>query len=116
MVGGYTAPRGSRSELGALLVGYYERGQLRYAGKVGTGFDQATLRMLGQRLRTLRQEHSPFADSETIRERHVTWVEPELVAQVGFTEWTGYGRLRHPRFQGLREDKSAPEVVRETAR
>jgi DNA ligase D-like protein (predicted ligase) len=110
-IGGYTAPRGTRIELGALLVGYYEDGSLRYAGKVGTGFDRPTLRALGERLRGLRRDDSPFADE--IRERDVTWVEPELVAQVGFAEWTRDGRLRHPRFLGLREDKSAREVVRE---
>ncbi len=115
VIGGYTAPRGSRSEFGALLVGYYEQGRLRYAGKVGTGFDQATLRSLGQRLRELRRGQSPFADAAAIRERGVTWVEPKLVAELGFTEWTSHGRLRHPRFLGLRDDKPAREVVRERA-
>ena len=113
VVGGYTAPRGSRSEFGALLLGYYEDGELRYAGKVGTGFDEVTLRDLGARLRALARAHAPFADAASIRERGVSWVEPELVAQVGFTEWTRAGRLRHPRFLGLRDDKSAREVVRE---
>jgi bifunctional non-homologous end joining protein LigD len=64
-------------------------------------------------LRALRRADPPFADAASIRERGVTWVEPELVAQVGFTEWTGAGRLRHPRFLGLRDDKAAREVVRE---
>ncbi len=113
VIGGYTAPRGSRVELGALLVGVYENGRLKYAGKVGTGFDSATLRELGGRLRTLRRESSPFADASAIRERGVVWTEPALVAQVGFTEWTSAGRLRHPRFLGLREDKAPAEVVRE---
>jgi bifunctional non-homologous end joining protein LigD len=113
VVGGFTAPHGSRPEFGALLVGYFDRGRLRYAGKVGTGFDHATLRDLGARLRERRRAQSPFADTSNIKERDVTWVEPELVAQIGFTEWTTAGRLRHPRFQGLRDDKSAPEVVRE---
>lgn len=116
VIGGYTAPRGSRSEFGALLVGYYDQGQLRYAGKVGTGFDETTLRTLGERLRQLRRTRSPFAETATIREPSVTWVEPELVGQVGFTEWTSHGRLRHPRFLGLRDDKSAREVVRERPR
>jgi len=80
---------------------------------VGTGFDQATLRDLGRRLRALRRDDPPFADAASIRERGVTWTEPELVAQVGFTEWTRAGRLRHPRFLGLRDDKAASEVVRE---
>jgi DNA ligase D-like protein (predicted ligase) len=113
VVGGYTAPRGARTEFGALLLGSYDDGRLRYAGKVGTGFDQATLRDLGARLRALERPDPPFADAHAIRERGVTWVEPELVAQVGFTEWTGAGRLRHPRFLGLRDDKAARDVVRE---
>lgn len=113
VIGGYTSPRGSRVELGALLVGYYERGELRYAGKVGTGFDRATLRDLGARLRRLRRSDPPFADADQISARGVTWTEPELVAQVGFTEWTSHGRVRHPRFLGLRDDKAPEEVLRE---
>ena len=113
VIGGYTAPQGSRAELGALLLGYYAAGQLRYAGKVGTGFDRATLAELGQRLRPLRREAPAFADSDSIRERAVSWVEPSLVAEIGFSEWTRHGRLRHPRFLGLRDDKAAREVVRE---
>ena len=113
VVGGFTAPRGTRTELGALLLGYYDDGALRYAGKVGTGFDRATLRDLGERLRALRRDDPPFADAASIKERGVTWVQPELVAQIGFTEWTGAGRLRHPRFLGLRDDKAARDVVRE---
>jgi bifunctional non-homologous end joining protein LigD len=112
VIGGFTAPRGSRTDLGALLVGHFDDGRLRYAGKVGTGFSHATLRDLAGRLGPLRREGSPFADE--IRERDITWVEPELVAQVGFSEWTRDGRLRHPRFLGLRDDKDAREVVRET--
>src|SRR4051812_17978251 len=111
VIGGYTAPRGSRTDLGALLLGYYAGGDLRYAGKVGTGFTRATLRNLAGRLAPLRRDTSPFADA--VRERTATWVEPRLVAQIGFSEWTRDGRLRHPRFLGLREDKTAAEVVRE---
>jgi bifunctional non-homologous end joining protein LigD len=112
VIGGYTAPRGSREEFGALLVGHFEPdGSLRYAGKVGTGFDRATLKDLGERLRALHRDDSPFADAP--RYRDATWVEPELVAQLGFSEWTTAGRLRHPRYQGLRFDKPAREVVRE---
>jgi bifunctional non-homologous end joining protein LigD len=114
VVGGFTAPTGTRIELGALLVGHYEGAKLRYAGKVGTGFTRATLRDLAAKLRPLARDGSPFADE--IREKHVTWVEPELVAQVGFSEWTRDGRLRHPRFLGLRDDKAAAEVVRERPR
>lgn len=114
VIGGYTAPRGTRTEFGALLLGYYDAaGALRYAGKVGTGFDRETLREMGARLRALEMDGAPFADPAEIRERAVHWVAPELVAQVAFTEWTAYGRLRHPRFLGLREDKAAREVVRE---
>ena len=113
VIGGFTAPRGSRIELGALLVGYYGDRGLEYAGKVGTGFDQATLRDLGARLRRLQRSEAPFAAAAGIRERDVSWVEPVLVAEVGFSEWTTGGRLRHPRFLGLREDKPAREVVRE---
>jgi bifunctional non-homologous end joining protein LigD len=111
VIGGFTAPQGSRTELGALLLGHYEDGKLRYAGKVGTGFTRATLRDLAARLEPLRQDDSPFADD--VRERHASWVRPHLVAQIGFSEWTRDGRLRHPRFLGLRDDKPAEEVVRE---
>ena len=112
VVGGFTAPKGSRTEFGALLVGYYEGGALRYAGKVGTGFDQATLRELGARLRELEQEESPFEPFKPIPPG-TRWIRPELVGQVGFAEWTRDGRLRHPRYIGLREDKPASDVVRE---
>jgi bifunctional non-homologous end joining protein LigD len=114
VIGGYTAPRGSRTDLGALLLGYYADGRLRYAGKVGTGFTRATLRELARKLAPLRRDASPFTDD--VRERGATWVEPHLVAQVGFSEWTRDGRLRHPRFLGLRDDKAAGEVVRESVR
>jgi bifunctional non-homologous end joining protein LigD len=114
VIGGYTAPRGSRTDLGALLLGHYDDGRLRYAGKVGTGFTRTTLHDLAERLEPLRRESTPFADE--IRERGVSWVEPELVAQIGFSEWTRDGRLRHPRYLGLRDDKPAREVVRERPR
>jgi bifunctional non-homologous end joining protein LigD len=113
VIAGYTAPKGSREELGALLLGYFHGDRLLYAGKVGTGFDRPTLADLGERLRPLRRADPPFADAGSIKEGAVTWVEPRLVAQVGFTEWTRDGRLRHPRFLGLRFDKSPQEVVRE---
>jgi DNA ligase D-like protein (predicted ligase) len=112
VIGGFTAPRGAREELGALLVGHYAPdGTLRYAGKVGTGFTRETLVELGRALRARRRDTPPFADPP--RERTATWVAPELVAQIGFTEWTRHGRLRHPRFLGLRDDKPARDVVRE---
>jgi bifunctional non-homologous end joining protein LigD len=112
VVGGYTDPAGSRTDFGALLVGYYEDGRLRYAGKVGTGYTSATLRDLGARLRELETSRSPFADARPIT-RGTHWVRPELVAQIGFAEWTNDRRLRQPRFLGLRDDKRPAEVVRE---
>ena len=112
VIGGFTAPRGSRTEFGALLVGYWEDGGLRYAGRVGTGFDRAALRELGARLRGLEQDTSPFEPFKPIPPG-TRWVRPELVGQVGFAEWTRDGRLRHPRYIGLREDKPASDVVRE---
>jgi bifunctional non-homologous end joining protein LigD len=112
VIGGYTAPQGSRTDFGALLVGYWEDGELRYAGKVGTGFDHDTLRDLGKRLRELERDDPPFAHVHPIP-RGTHWVEPELVGQIAFTEWTRDGRLRHPRFLGLRDDKAARDVVRE---
>lgn len=113
VVGGFTAPQGQRTGFGALLVGYYDRGELRYAGKVGTGYDEQTLRGLSRTLKRLKQEHSPFAEGGAIHDPRVTWVRPSLVAEVAFTEWTSDGKLRHPRYLGLREDKPAREVVRE---
>jgi len=113
VIGGFTAPRGTREEFGALLVGHYAGGELRYAGKVGTGFDRETLKDLGGRMRALRRETTPFADAPNYRD--ATWVEPELVGQFGFSEWTTAGRLRHPKFLGLRFDKPASQVVREGA-
>jgi bifunctional non-homologous end joining protein LigD len=71
------------------------------------------LASLGAQMEKLATEEPPFADAAAIKERHVTWIKPKLVAQVGFSEWTGAGRLRHPRFLGLRDDKAATEVVRE---
>jgi bifunctional non-homologous end joining protein LigD len=112
VIGGYTDPAGSRTDFGALLVGYYEDGRLRYAGKVGTGFTAGTLRELGARLRELEAPESPFGDVRPIP-RGTHWTRPELVAQIGFAEWTSDARLRQPRFLGLRDDKRPDEVVRE---
>lgn len=112
VIGGFTDPAGSRVGLGALLVGYHDGDQLVYAGKVGTGYSRATLRDLRARLDALETPDSPFR-RDRIAERGVHWVRPELVAQVAFTEWTGDGKLRHPRFEGLRRDKSPHEVIRE---
>jgi bifunctional non-homologous end joining protein LigD len=111
VIGGWTDPRGSRQRFGALLVGHYEDGALRYAGKVGTGYDEETLERLGERLARLERATSPFVDA--VDERGVHWVTPKLVGEFGFTEWTRDGRLRHPRFLGLRTDKPARRVHRE---
>lgn len=112
VIGGYTDPGGSRTDFGALLVGYYEDGSLRYAGKVGTGYTQTTLHDLGVRLRKLETAEPAFMDARPIP-RGAHWTRPELVAQIGFAEWTNDARLRQPRFLGLRDDKSPGEVVRE---
>jgi bifunctional non-homologous end joining protein LigD len=115
VIGGFSDPRGSRSDFGALLVGYHEDGQLRYAGKVGTGFSAKTLHELGAKLRELEAPESPFLDARRIP-RGAHWTRPELVAQIGFAEWTTDGRLRQPRFLGLRDDKDPADVVRERPR
>jgi bifunctional non-homologous end joining protein LigD len=115
VIGGFTAPHGKRTDFGALLVGYYEDGELRYAGKVGTGFDQRTLSDLGERMRRLERPDPPFAEVHPVP-KGTHWIEPRLVGQLAFTEWTRDGRLRHPRYLGLRDDKPPREVVRERPR
>ncbi len=110
VIGGWTDPKGSRTWFGALLLGYWEKDRLRFAGKVGTGFDGATLERVGKALQRLEQPDPPFAERRLPRAH---WVKPELVAEIAFTEWTRDGKLRHPRYLGLREDKPAREVVRE---
>jgi bifunctional non-homologous end joining protein LigD len=115
VIGGYTDPAGSRTDFGALLVGYYEGRRLTYAGKVGTGYTAATLSDLGARLRDLETPESPFVDVRPVP-RGTHWVSPELVTQIGFAEWTNDGRLRQPRFLGLRDDKRPATVVREQPR
>jgi DNA ligase D-like protein (predicted ligase) len=112
VIGGYTEPQGARTGSGALLVGYYRGKRLQYAGKVGNGFDEQTLSELRQTLSKL--ETDQFSFEGEVREKGVRWVKPSLVAQVGFSQWTGEGKLRHPRFQGLRRDKRPQEVVRES--
>ena len=112
VIGGYTDPAGARRGFGALLLGYYEDGALTYAGKVGTGFDERTLKSLAARLASRRRSRPSFVRGRP-PSRGVHWVRPDLVAQIGFTEWTRDGQLRHPRFLGLRRDKAATEVESE---
>jgi bifunctional non-homologous end joining protein LigD len=115
VIGGYSDPDGSRSGFGALLLGVYEPdGTLRYSGKVGTGFTQQTLSTIFAKLKPLVIDKPPFSNPPRGAEaRRAHWVRPQLVAEVTFTEWTDDGTLRHPSFQGLREDKKATDVVRE---
>lgn len=113
VIGGFTEPKGDRRGFGALLLGYYDTGgALHYAGKVGTGFDDEFLCSFRQKLDRLVQKTSPFA--EEVDTTGTTFVEPQFVGEIGFTEWTNSGKLRHPRFLGLRDDKPAAEVTRET--
>jgi len=109
---GYTDPHGSRTGFGALLLGYYEDNKLCYAGKVGTGFDKV-------KLLDLKQKFIPFEIQElelkeSIKKRDVHWLEPRLVCEIGFSEWTKDGKLRHPKYLGLRIDKEAKNIVKET--
>jgi bifunctional non-homologous end joining protein LigD len=114
VVGGWTDPQGSRVGFGALLLGYYDpEGELVYAGKVGTGFDTKLLHSLHDRLNSLERKDPRFKKGPLLPRKGVHWAEPELVGEVRFTEWTRDGQLRHPRFLGLRTDKSPREVVRE---
>ena len=113
-IGGFTKGKGAREALGALHVGYYEKpgsDRLLYAGKVGTGFSDKLLSDLNKRLKKLVRKTPPFVNPP--RERNATWVEPELVAEIEFTEWTRDGVLRHPSFKGLRLDREGREVIRE---
>lgn len=114
VVAGFTDPSGSRVGFGALLLGYYVDGALSYAGKVGTGFDDRTLRQLRGMLDRLEVDQSPFTVERRF-ERGTHFVSPSLVAQIGFTEWTRDGMLRHPKFVGLRDDKDPREVTRESS-
>jgi bifunctional non-homologous end joining protein LigD len=123
VIGGWTAPKGARKHFGALLVGYREGRGWKYAGKVGTGFDARSLQELLAKLEPLARETSPFSDFAEPKGRKLSlspadlrvtrWAEPKLVCQIRFTEWTEDGRLRHPTFLGLRDDKKPSEVRRE---
>lgn len=116
VIAGYTAPQGSRSSFGALLVGYYnKKGDLVYAGKVGTGFDEKTLNMLGKKFKRLHRASCPFSHYEGPT-KNIQWIKPVLVAEFQFAQWTNAGRLRVGRYKGLRDDKNAKDVVKETPR
>lgn len=112
VIGGYTVPQGSRGHFGALHIGVHEDGRLVYVTKVGSGFDQDTLKSTWDRLQPLRRDRSPF-EVDSPKGRDHTWVEPTLVCEVRFTEWTKEGGLRHPTFIGLRDDKRPEDVRRE---
>lgn len=113
VIGGYTDPQGSRTGLGSLLLGLYdEDGALHHAGNVGTGFNERLLHDLGQKLRAIKSRKSPFVNPRDIGKR-AHWVEPTLVAEVAFAEWTQEGRVRHAVFKGLRTDKPAREIRQE---
>jgi DNA ligase D-like protein (predicted ligase) len=113
VVGGFTEPRGSRVGIGALLVGYFDAGQFIFAGRVGTGFDTKLLLELRSRLDAIEVPAPPFT-AGTGLPRAAHWVLPEVVVQVAFMEWTPYGKMRHPRLLGVRTDKAARDVVRES--
>lgn len=108
VIGGFTEPSGSRSHFGALLLGAYERGKLRFVGKVGTGFNSESLAALFKKFRPLVRKQTAFVNPP--RERDVTFLAPKLVAQISYQEWTSDKKLRQPVFLGLRDDKSAQEV------
>jgi bifunctional non-homologous end joining protein LigD len=115
VIGGFTDPEGERVGLGALLVGYYEGDDFVFAGKVGTGFDTKLLLELRARLDALEITAPPFTRGTGLPRKRMHWVRPELVVEVAFMEWTGHGKLRHPRLVRLRDDKPAREVTRENA-
>lgn len=113
---GFTPPKGARTGLGSLLLAVHDKGELRYAGRVGSGIPDEGLRKLSERLRRLERPGSPLGLRPTGIPGVAHWVEPQLVVEVSFTEWTTDGRLRHPVFQGVREDKPSNEVRREEAK
>jgi bifunctional non-homologous end joining protein LigD len=115
VIGGYTAPGETRAGFGALLLGYYQGQKLIYCGRVGTGFTHISLKQLAEKLKILDRRSSPFESPVPRTGDSITWVRPELVCEVQFTGWSDDGMLRHPSFQGLREDKKATEVKREIA-
>jgi ATP-dependent DNA ligase len=113
VIGGFTEPQGARVGLGALLVGYFEGKDFKFAGKVGTGFDTRLLRDLRARLDAIEVEKPPFTHGTGLPRLRAHWVRPQIVVQVAFMEWTDHGKMRHPRLLGVRIDKSARDVRRE---
>jgi bifunctional non-homologous end joining protein LigD len=112
VIGGWVPGEGNRTgHLGALLLGYYDDTGLRFAGKVGTGFNEKTLRFFKEKLATMVRDTSPFVDK--VPWKLATYVEPELIAEVDFTEWSHLGTLRHPSYKGLRDDKDPTDVRRD---
>lgn len=112
VIAGYTSPQGNRKGFGALLVGFYKDGDLLYAGKVGTGYDDQFLEEFHEKLEKIKRKTSPFEDFEA-DDDDIHFVRPEYVGEFSFTEWTNDHKLRHPSFLGLRKDKDAKEVIRE---
>ena len=112
VIGGFTEPKGNREGFGALLLGVYDDGRLKYTGKVGTGYDDEFLKSFRRRMGQYERKTSPF-DDDAPSGSDVHYLSPKLVCEVGFTEWTNDGYLRHPRFKGLRRDKNPKEVTRE---
>jgi len=108
IIAGFTKPEGARRYFGALLLGAYENGKLRYVGKVGTGFNENSLASLYSKFKPLVQPNSPFVDPP--REKYVTYLKPKLVGQISFQEWTADRKLRQPVYLGLRDDKSPEDV------
>jgi ATP-dependent DNA ligase len=115
VIGGFTDPEGERVGLGALLVGYFAGEDFVFAGKVGTGFDTKLLTKLRAQLDALEVDKAPFTKGTGLPRKSMHWVRPKLVVEVAFMEWTGHGKLRHPRLVRMRDDKPAREVTREEA-
>jgi bifunctional non-homologous end joining protein LigD len=114
VIGGFTAPRGARADFGSIAMGVYEGDNLIYIGNVGTGFNEKLLNDLRKRFEPLIQEKSPFTNTPKLP--GITWLRPEMVAEVKFQEWTSEGSMRQPVFLGLREDKKSKDVHKEVAK
>lgn len=113
VLGGYTDPQGSRKGFGSLLIGFYDDEKLCYAGKVGTGFNDEMLEDLHKKMKELEIKKPEFSKNKSLPSKEVHWIKPEMIAEIGFTEWTSTNKLRHPRYLGLRRDKDPKEVKKE---